>query len=91
MPGCPSQTQLDDDSSGLRKRPQLPFPSAGLGLRFIPLSPPRRHVLPEGYHVAGELPMHLLPSSQWVCLRLFGAKASVGALLELRPLLVLFC
>ena len=61
VPGCPSQTQLDKDSSGLRKLPQLFFGSAGLGLRFILISPPRSHVLPVGYHMAGEFPTHLLP------------------------------
>lgn len=61
VPGCPSQTQLDNDSSGHRKLPQLFFGSAGLGLRFILISPPPSHVLPVGYHMAGEFPTHLLP------------------------------
>lgn len=61
VPGCPSQTQLDNDSSGHRKLPQLFFGSAGLGLRFILISPPPSHVLPVGYHMAGEFHTHLLP------------------------------
>ena len=61
VPGCPSQTQLDNDSSGLRKLPQLFFGSAGLGLCFFLVSPPRGHLLPVGYHMAGEFPTHLLP------------------------------
>ena len=69
-PGCPSQMQLDDDSSGLRTFPQLSFASAGRGLRFLHISPPRSHVLPVGCHRAGELPTHLLPSSQRLSLRL---------------------
>ena len=69
-PGCPSQTQLDDNSSGLRTLPQLSFASAGRGLRFLHISPPRSHVLPVGRHGAGELPTHLLPSSQQLSLRL---------------------
>lgn len=61
VPVCPSQTQLDKDSSGLRKLPQLFFGSAGLGLCFILVSPPRRHILPVGYHMAGEFPTYLSP------------------------------
>lgn len=70
VPGCPSQTQLDNDSSGLRKLPQLFFGSAGLVLHFILVSPPRRHVLPVGYHMAGEFLTHLLPLVTTVSLRL---------------------